>query len=272
MTHRRTLATTALCVAFALVGAVAYRVGRARADGAPTMDPLTYGGVVDDGGRPMEGTHSVTVRLWDMPSGGTSACTTVSPTTPFAAGRFRVTMDATCTAAVQMNPNLWAEVIVDSTTLPRSRVGAVPYAIEAARAAGASGALATRIATIEANAQPHQIEIGSGRSSSPFCTTPTTSTSFAPLTVMARSTGLYRISVSTTATSGPLGSARIGCPALTFAFQSIVELSSSTPYGAHATLTAIARLESGRSYTFVVETCASVSLSAASPIVAEQLD
>ena len=83
-------------LAVALLMAVSYRVGRARADGAPTMNPLTYGGLLDDGGRPVEGTRSITVRLWDAASGGTAACTTVSPTTTVSGGRWRLTLDAAC--------------------------------------------------------------------------------------------------------------------------------------------------------------------------------
>jgi len=144
------LATLGLC---SLVGVVAYRVGRARADGVPSASPLYYGGVLDDGGRPVEGTRNVTIRLWDMATGGTATCTTVAPNTPFSAGRFRVELDAACTGAVRANPNLWAEVLVDSTTFPRSKLGAVPYALEAGRAAGASGALEARLAAVEALAR-----------------------------------------------------------------------------------------------------------------------
>jgi hypothetical protein len=205
MSIRRTsaLAALGLCT---MVGVVAYRVGRARADGVPTTSPLYYGGVLDDGGRPVEGMRNVTIRLWDMASGGTAACTTVAPNTPFAAGRFRVEMDAACTTAVRLNPDLWAEVLVDSTTFTRTKLGAVPYAMEAGRAAGASGPLATRIATVEALARPKQVVIG-GR------TPPPSSTNFGyvtvactgdfqslenppPLSFTASSSALYRISAS----------------------------------------------------------------------------
>lgn len=151
------LVTLGLC---SLVGVVAYRVGRARADGVPTVSPLYYGGVLDDGGRPVEGMRNVTIRLWDMASGGTAACTTVTPNTTFSAGRFRIELDAACTGAVRANPNLWAEVLVDSTTFARTKLGAVPYALEAGRAAGASGPLEARIAAVEALAQPRQVVLG----------------------------------------------------------------------------------------------------------------
>lgn len=202
MNIRRTsaLATLGLC---ALVGVVAYRIGRARADGVPTTSPLYYGGVLDDGGSPVEGMRNVTIRLWDMATGGTAACTTVAPNTPFSAGRFRVEMDAACTAAVRANPDLWAEVLVDSTTFARTKLGAVPYALEAGRAAGASGPLEGRIAAVEALAQPRQIEFGSAGGSASYVGPGTGGMSQIPLsgttmTFTPRATGLYRVSTSCT--------------------------------------------------------------------------
>ena len=151
------LLATLVC---SVVGVAGYRYGRAHADGAPTTQPLYYGGVLEDGGRAVEGMRSVTVRLWDAMADGTAVCTTVAPGTSVSGGRFRVALDAACATAVQANPNLWAEVIVDSTTFARQKLGAVPYAIEAGRAAGASGALATRIAAVEAAARPRQVVVG----------------------------------------------------------------------------------------------------------------
>jgi len=153
------LVAAAICTTVGLVG---YRFGRAHADGAPTMQPLYYGGVLDDGGRPVEGSRNITVRLWDAATGGTAVCTTVSPNTPLSGGRFRVALEASCGSAVQANPDLWAEVIVDSTTFARQKLGAVPYALEAARAAAASGPLATRIASLETAARPRQVVVVGG--------------------------------------------------------------------------------------------------------------
>lgn len=189
------LVTLGLC---SLVGVVAYRVGRARADGVPTASPLYYGGVLDDGGRPVEGMRNVTIRLWDMASGGTAACTTVAPNTAFSGGRFRIELDAACTGAVRANPNLWAEVLVDSTTFARTKLGAVPYALEAGRAAGASGALEVRIAAVEALAQSRQVEFSSTGGSATFVGPGTGGTSEIPisgtiLTFTPRSAGTFLI-------------------------------------------------------------------------------
>ncbi len=185
------IATLGLC---SMVGVVAYRVGRARADGAPTISPLHYGGVLEDGGRPVEGMRNVTVRLWDMAMGGTATCTTVAPNTPFAAGRFRVELDAACTGAVRANPNLWAEVLVDSTTFPRQKLAAVPYALEASRAAGASGALEARIAAVEALAQPRQVEVGPPGRSINSIENATIADPATTFTITPRTTGIFSIS------------------------------------------------------------------------------
>jgi hypothetical protein len=49
---------------------------------------------------------------------------------------------------VHANPNVWVEVSVGGAALPRSKLGAVPYAVEADTASNAVGALATKLATI----------------------------------------------------------------------------------------------------------------------------
>lgn len=184
------LVTLGLC---SLVGVVAYRVGRARADGVPTASPLYYGGVLDDGGRPVEGMRNVTIRLWDMAMGGTAACTTVAPNTAFSGGRFRIELDAACTGAVRANPNLWAEVLVDSTTFARTKLGAVPYALEAGRAAGASGPLEARIAAVEALSQQRQVAVGPSGGSATTGSSASASLTGTPFTFTSRTTSMYSI-------------------------------------------------------------------------------
>jgi hypothetical protein len=190
-------------VALSVGGTVAaYRVGRARADGVPMVNPLYYGGVLDDGGRPIEGTRNVTVRLWDAATAGATACTTTAAGTAFSGGRFRVALDGSCVGAVRANPELWAELQVEGTVFPRSKLGAVPYALEAGRASAAAGTLETRLAAVEAASQPRQIEFGgsggtaeyrcSGSCLGPFSPSevlvPSTS-----ITFTANSTGMYSV-------------------------------------------------------------------------------
>lgn len=126
-----------------------------RADGVPTMNPLIYRGFIEDNARPVEGTRSVRVSLWSELNAGMERCATSASVT-VTAGRFELPLDEACTTAVQANPNLWVELRVGSDTLtPRTKLGAVPYAIEstrAQRAAGAEGALLSRIQELEQQA------------------------------------------------------------------------------------------------------------------------
>jgi hypothetical protein len=178
------------------------------------MNPLYYGGVLDEGGRPVEGMRTVTVRLWDMAIGGTAACTTTAPNTAFSGGRFRVALDAACAGSVRMNPNLWAEVQVEATTFPRSKLGAVPYALEAGRATAAAGALEARIAGLDSRPTPRQFVVADWTPATPGtnenfripCPSPlpTTATLYPvpgtpfSITFVAMSSALYRVhSVST---------------------------------------------------------------------------
>ncbi len=176
-----------------IIAAVGYKVGRARADGVPAMNPLFYSGLLEDGGRPVEGARDITLRLWDAAGGGTIACPeTTSMATPVLGGRFRIALDPACVAAIQRNRELWSEVVVGGTSLGRSKVGAVPYAIEAARAAGASGMLETRLAAVEAQSQPRQV-VASGERVN--CN-PTLASEGPRLEFTANATGTYQLSFS----------------------------------------------------------------------------
>lgn len=218
MKMRRGAALGAL--ALSVVGMVAaYRLGRARADGVPMVNPLYYGGMLDDAGRPVEGTRNVTVRLWDAASAGATVCTTNAGATAFSGGRFRVALDSGCVGAVRANPELWAELQVEGTVFPRAKLGAVPYALEAGRATGAAGALEARLAAVETRPS-RQVVIGAFRPSvsggDPFsqaCPTPVID-SWVPLrspsvslTFAASVTGYYQVhrSVSSVAANDCCG-------------------------------------------------------------------
>ncbi|MBI1946033.1 MAG: hypothetical protein HYS27_10070 [Deltaproteobacteria bacterium] len=111
----------------------AYFIGSARADGIPTGNAIFYSGLLEESGVPAEGDRSVVIRLFDAPSAGTERCTTTLTAT-FTAGRFRVPLVGACTAAIHTYADLFAEVSVGVYTLPRTKLGAVPYAVEAERA------------------------------------------------------------------------------------------------------------------------------------------
>lgn len=105
------------------------------AEGAPAVQPLFYAGTVTSKqGDPLDGTHPVNVSLFGAVTGGSALCSTSTLQVPLTAGRFRVELPSGsqgCREAVVNNPDTWVELTVDGTTFPRSKVGAVPYAIEA---------------------------------------------------------------------------------------------------------------------------------------------
>jgi hypothetical protein len=84
------------------------------------------------------------------------------------AGRFQLALPD-CQAAVGASPDLWLEAIVDGKSLGRTKLGAVPYAIEASHAVsadsadGASGALATRLDAVEKNVEALTVRLNDSR-------------------------------------------------------------------------------------------------------------
>jgi hypothetical protein len=124
----------------------------ALADGPPAMDPLVYSGTLEEGGAAVTGQRDIKLVLWSDPTQSTAAhrkCDTIPPAkTSVAGGRFSLPLDPLCVAAVKANAELWVEVIVESQSLPRTKLSAVPYALEAGRAASAAsaaGALLTEL-------------------------------------------------------------------------------------------------------------------------------
>ncbi len=242
-----------------VVGVVAYRVGRARADGVPAVNPLYYGGVLNDGGRPVEGARNVTVRLWDAATAGATVCSTTAVGTTFTGGRFRVALDAACVGAVRANPELWAEVQVEGTTFPRSKLGAVPYALEAGRATAAAGALEARIAAVEARPAGRQVVIGSWRPTSPTVDSISVPCPSSP-SVLAIPLMGPQFSIAFTAsasayyevTSVPLSSVAAND---THGNSYTVRLVSEPPMGTPLNITGheLYRLDAGRSYSLRLE-------------------
>jgi hypothetical protein len=142
MKSRRVIVGAMACV-FTLAVACAYLLGRARAAGAPTMQPLTYSGVLTDmSGTPLAGTKNIQVTLWDMAAAGNQVCSAGPVAVALTSGVFQVVLPPQCTTAVHANGDLWVEVFVDGTSLGRTKLGAVPYAIEADHAVSADQASA----------------------------------------------------------------------------------------------------------------------------------
>lgn len=154
-------ARIALLGAFGVAAvAAAFFAGRARAAGIPDADVLTYTGYLEDGdGAPLTGDHSIEVQFLDAADATSELCGGSLDSVTLQSGRFQVPLPGECVDAVKANQNLWVEVKVDGASLGPTRLGAVPFAVEAghattadsaASAAAAEGALATRLDDLEA--------------------------------------------------------------------------------------------------------------------------
>jgi hypothetical protein len=118
-------------LAVAAIGS-AYFIGRARAAGVPTTTPLTYSGTLTDtSGLAISGSKNLQVQLWDMATAGNVVCTTGSAAQTLVNGGFSIVLPDTCVAVVHSTQDLWAEVLVDGASTGRTKIGAVPYALEA---------------------------------------------------------------------------------------------------------------------------------------------
>lgn len=154
ITLKGALPYVAICIASITATAIALR---ANAAGIPQADVLTYTGYLEGAdGAPLTDTHSLAVRFWDVDKGGKAVCSGELASVSLVSGRFQVPLPADCVDAVKANPNLWVDVQVDGSSLGRSKLGAVPYSLEAGRASEAeraneaAGALEERLAAIEA--------------------------------------------------------------------------------------------------------------------------
>lgn len=108
----------------------AHLVPTADADGIPSRDVLTYTGLLEEGGALVEGPRPLRVELYETASGGTPLCFARNATATVERGRFRMPLPS-CVDTVRSKPDLWAEVQVNGVPLPRQKLGAVPYAVEA---------------------------------------------------------------------------------------------------------------------------------------------
>lgn len=112
-----------------------------KADGAPETGALTYAGVLTDAaGSPLPSPQDIVITVWDSGIAGNETCAGSFPAAVLDDdGRFQVTMPDECAAAVSGNTDLWIEVAVGASTLERTKIGAVPYALEATNARSLGG-------------------------------------------------------------------------------------------------------------------------------------
>jgi hypothetical protein len=145
MKLRSKVAVTACTGSIALGALVICGMTRVRADGIPPIGALTYSGALEDvNGAPASGTKAIKVALFDAESGGVERCS-VTKTVTLTNGRFSILLPDTCAQATRETPGLWAEIVADGDSLGRTKLGAVPFAVEAERATQASGALRQQI-------------------------------------------------------------------------------------------------------------------------------
>jgi hypothetical protein len=138
MNKRRIEVAIGLMVASALA---AYAV-RALAGGIPSPIAMYYAGTLTEGGQLVNGPRSLTVNIWaDATSQGDPLCSTVaSPAVNVVNGQFRIALASACKSAINANNNAYVEIIDGATSLGRTPMGAVPYAVEADHAANADNA------------------------------------------------------------------------------------------------------------------------------------
>jgi hypothetical protein len=135
-----------------LAASVGYGL-RALAEGAPTTKPLFYSGTLEANGKLASGPYAIVLALFDAESAGTRVCVSESADVPVEAGRFRVEVSADCVKVFQMRPDVWAALKftgpdgVPHELLKRSKIGAVPFSLEAQHAVSATKALSADTAT-----------------------------------------------------------------------------------------------------------------------------
>lgn len=115
---------------------------RSLAAGVPEADGMTYTGYLEDGdGAALTGDHSVSVRFYAAADAKDELCSGNNADAPsLVSGRFQIALPPKCTDAIKASPDAWAEVEVDGGPLGRTKLGVVPYALEAAHAASADAA------------------------------------------------------------------------------------------------------------------------------------
>lgn len=125
-------------------------VQRVKAAGVPAKGALTYSGfLTQSDGTPINGSKPVALFGYTAQTATDPVCQVLSTPVTFTAGWFKILLPETCVAAVHASTELWIDVQVEGMSVGRTRVGAVPYSLEAASAVQATTAAS---ATVAANA------------------------------------------------------------------------------------------------------------------------
>jgi hypothetical protein len=142
---------------FLALGATHAIAGPAVQSGAPEL--VSYQGyLADDAGQPISGTVDLQFGLYDAPSGGNPLWEENQGAVPVADGYFAVLLGSanTLSAAIFDAPNRYLEVRVDAghgqVVLPRQRLAAAPYALQAQNADTVDGLEASAFWGVTGNA------------------------------------------------------------------------------------------------------------------------
>lgn len=138
----RKVAIVTSSLLLAAVGIASYSIGRARAAGIPDPPAMVYAGVLTKAsGEELNELHSIQIQVWGAASGGTTPlCMTQPAPTQLQRGKFSIALPQECSVAVKANSDLWLEVLVDGTSVGRTKLGVIPFAIEAGHAVTATSA------------------------------------------------------------------------------------------------------------------------------------
>jgi hypothetical protein len=164
---RRRWRTATYALGTLVVGAATLLVvERVRAAGIPAENALTYTGYLETPeGEPVDGSRNIGLSVYARVSGGTPVCEVAPDAVEVLAGRFQLALPDECTDQVKASPDLWIQVEVDGESLGRTKLGAVPYAVEAGHATTAD-----RATVADSVAGGHPAVLGAGWGS-PYCST-----------------------------------------------------------------------------------------------------
>src|SRR5512133_44958 len=122
-------------------------VQRVKAAGVPAKGALTYSGfLTQTDGSPVNGSKPVALFAYGSQSGTDPVCQVLSSPVSFTAGWFKVQLPETCASAVHATAELWIDVQVEGVSVGRTKIGAVPYSLEAGNAIQAATASSAAVA------------------------------------------------------------------------------------------------------------------------------
>ncbi|HMA92823.1 MAG TPA: H-type lectin domain-containing protein, partial [Polyangiaceae bacterium] len=132
-----------------------------RAAGVPKAAALTYSGTLAmHDGKAVDGSRNIGLSIFDAQSNGTSVCQVMSGPISVSEGHFQIALPEPCAAAAKANADLWVDVQVEGASVGRTKLGAVPYALESGHAtstdmatqaqkAASGGEIASTIASLQ---------------------------------------------------------------------------------------------------------------------------